>query len=69
MARAIKARDLKDSREQALPQDAQDKHARKRARIRALRNKNFEQLNPPEKDLLLKAVAVKLGLIQDSEDA
>ena len=33
------------------------------------RGKTFEDLTKGERDLLLKAVAVKLGLIQDSEDA
>jgi len=34
----------------------------------ALAGKTFEQLSPSEKDLLLKAVAVQLGWILDSQD-
>lgn len=69
MVAAIKAKDLKDALEGALPQETRDKRARKRTRARALRGKTFESLTPPQKDKLLKALAVKAGLIEDSEDA
>lgn len=50
-------------------------HAEKRAaqtrhadRVKGLKSKNFEQLNPAQKDKLLKALAIQMGLIEDSTD-
>jgi hypothetical protein len=43
-------------------------HRRKKDREATLKGKTFEDLSPPEKDKLLKAVAVRLSLIDDSVD-
>lgn len=41
---------------------------RKRGRNKALKEMNFEAMNNAEKDNLLKALAVKAGLIDDTDD-
>ena len=38
------------------------------AEIATYRGKKFEQLNASEKDILLKVVAVRLGLLTDSDN-
>jgi hypothetical protein len=43
--------------------------ARLKARKSATQSKTFETLTPAEKDKLLKALAVRAGLIQDSDDS
>lgn len=50
-------------------QKAAKRPARQRAKDRStsFEGKTFEDLNGPEKDVLLKHIAVKLGLIQDSD--
>lgn len=40
----------------------------KRARYAGFEGLSFESLNGPQKDALLKALAIKAGLIEDSED-
>lgn len=67
MANAIKAKDIPEHAAKVAATRAKRQRNRDRAAARA--SKTFEQLTPPEKDLLLKEVAVKLGLIQDSEDS
>ena len=58
-----------------IPGWTEEKAAKKAARARAaerhgaLSTKTFEELTGQEKDLLLKAVAVQLGLIADSDDS
>lgn len=64
MAEALKAKSLPRA---ALAFDARAQ--RRAARLAALRGKTFEALTPHERDLLLKHVAVHLGLILDSDDA
>lgn len=69
MPDAIRAKDLKQAEEADLPQDVRDKRTRSRARRRSLRGSTFEDLNVGGRNSLLKEVAIKLGLIQDSEDS
>lgn len=42
--------------------------ANRRGRRGTLAGKTFEQLTQPQKDMLLKQVAIQLGLIEDSSD-
>lgn len=57
MAKGLRAKDLKD-----------DKALIKR-RVRKKRiQKSFETMNSSDKDALLKELAVRAGLIDDSED-
>ena len=60
---ALKAKD--DPQQIARVADA----TRKRSRRDAVKAKTFETLTPAEKDKLLKALAVRAGLIQDSDDS
>jgi hypothetical protein len=61
MANAIKANDLRPAAEQAA-------RAKRKSRRNAARAKTFETLTPPEKDQLLKTLAIRAGLITDSDD-
>ena len=65
MAEALKAKDVALTPEQQARVDAQ---GRARKREQALAGKTFEGLNKAEKDRLLKLVAVRLGLLIDSDD-
>jgi hypothetical protein len=67
MARAaLKTRDL-PGRVAELDGKKQ-KRTRLTGRMTTLSGKVFESMTPPEKDLLLKALAVAAGLIDDSDD-
>lgn len=44
------------------------KAAREGARSAKLKGKTFEALNQKEKDALLKTLAIRAGLLEDSED-
>jgi hypothetical protein len=44
------------------------KTKRRREEGRKMKGKTFEQLSQSEKDVLLKALAVQAGLIDDSDD-
>lgn len=44
------------------------KEQRKRARVKRHKSKKFEDLNATQKDELLKALAVRAGLVEDSDD-
>lgn len=69
MAEALRAKSVAP----AAHTEEQQKRGRKqqqRQRTRgALAAKSFEALSASEKDMLLKLVAVRLGLIKDSDDA
>lgn len=60
--KAVHAKELPDWNQQisALRDDA--------GRLDKLANKKFEDLSKDEKDLLLKALAVRFGFIQPSKD-
>ena len=55
---------------QARPEHQSKIQARapQRGRRASLKDKTFESLTAPEKDKLLKQLAVQFGLIADSED-
>jgi len=59
----------------ALPEEAEKRSSRiasetrKAARKSTLSGRTFEDLNPQEKDLLLKELAIRSGLIDDSDDS
>lgn len=57
---------LQDRREQVA---RVAKRVRGEARRAGIRGKTFDQLTQREKDMLLKQVAVQLGLIEDSDDS
>ena len=62
MATIIKASD------QAEVQAKRADRQRQKQRVDGISGKAFEILTPPEKDTLLKAIGVRLGLISDSDD-
>ena len=66
MATALKTKDIPGR--QAAVDAKKAKKARQVARKGDLSGKTFEQLNNPQKDALLKQLAVQAGLIEDSDD-
>ena len=66
MAQAKKVADI-PGRAQAV-QAKQAAAARRAARVSDLAGNTFEDLTPPQKDKLLKQLAVAAGLIEDSDD-
>ena len=69
MAEALRAKAVAPQQHR----DAEQRRDRKRRRLETLReslaSKTFEDLTPQERNKLLKLVAVRLGLIKDSDDA
>jgi hypothetical protein len=50
-------------------QSARDaKHSRRKVRTASVQGQTFEQLTPKQKDALLKELALRAGLIEDSAD-
>jgi hypothetical protein len=67
MAQALRTKDIPEWAAQKAAKKT--KKDREDGRKTSLGGKSFEDLTNPEKDLLLKALAVKAGLIDDSDDA
>ena len=67
MAKAKKVSDLPGVTEERTKKKAQT--ARHAARHASLSTKTFEDLSNAEKDQLLKALGVAMGLIEDSDDS
>jgi len=66
---AVQAIRTKDIPEWAAKKaEAKTKKDRKDARDATFAGKTFEDLNNQEKDALLKAIAVRMQLIEDSDD-
>jgi len=60
--------DTKDIEEHDQEVRARRRRHRRETKGSDLKDLSFEALTPAQRDRLLKAVAIKLGLIQDSED-
>jgi hypothetical protein len=65
MADAIRAKDQAGWNTELATKS--QKKQRSKTRSDVLATKTFEDLTPPQKDMLLKALAVKAGLILDSD--
>lgn len=69
MAEALRAKAVAPQQHR----EAEQRRDRKRRRLESLREdlsaKTFEELTAPERTKLLKLVAIRLGLIKDSDDA
>ena len=66
MAQAKKVSDIPGRQE--IVQGKKDAASRMAARAADLAGNTFEELTPPQRDKLLKQLAVAAGLIEDSED-
>jgi len=55
-------------RNNAAKQEQVTRTARRKQRRQQLRQRTFEELTPGQRQLLLKEVAIRLGMIADSDD-